>query len=535
MADVVSRTALDMREVSFRYDAGDAADAAEVPPDAFADARQTASPPALDDASLRLAPGECVVLCGGSGCGKTTLTRVANGLIPSFFHGVFTGSCLTCGLDTTQVPIDRLTPLTGSVFQNPKTQYFNANSTDELAFPCENMGMETAEINRRVSEVAERFGVADLLERDVLRLSGGQRQRIAMAAANMLEPRLVVLDEPTSNLDSSAIDDMRLLVARMKADGVAVLVAEHRLAWLNGVADRYVVFKSGRIVRSCAADEFLALSPDTVAGMGLRALDLEPYRQRVRGLVASEAASGRGADGASGVPLLRTRDLVIGHDRRRTGLRFGLAGAGRANGRDHRGVQDRSMPFRRAVDDLTLYRGQIVGLMGRNGAGKTTLVRTLTGLMRPLSGQIELDGRVANAHALTRAGFMVMQDVNYQLFSASVREELMLGFDEDDADARTRCDSILDELDLTAFADRHPMSLSGGQKQRVAIGSALMCGKDLIVLDEPTSGLDRLHMEQVGRLLRRLADSGRTLLVVTHDEELAAGWCDRIVMLSDQR
>ena len=169
--------------------------------------------------------------------------------------------------------------------------------------------------------------------------------------------------------------------------------------------------------------------------------------------------------------------------------------------------------------------------MGNNGYGKTTLVRTLTGLIKPVSGTIELDGKPAKPRDLTRAGFLVMQDVNYQLFSDSVREELLIGLDETDDGITTQANQVMADLDLTAFAERHPMSLSGGQKQRVAIGSALMCGKALIILGKPTSGLDRYHMEQVGELLRQLAAQGKAILVVTHDEELAAGWCDRIVDL----
>ncbi|WP_223846946.1 ABC transporter ATP-binding protein [Bifidobacterium rousetti] len=504
-----------VEDVSFRY----AADAGD-------------SSPALDDVSLTVGAGECVVLCGASGCGKTTLTRVVNGLAPSFFRGAFSGRAITCGLDAARVPIDRLTPLVGSVFQNPKTQYFNANTTDELAFPCENMGMDPDGINRRVDAVARRFDVTHLMGRSVFGLSGGQKQRIAVAAASVLEPRLVVLDEPTGNLDARAIDDMRDMVMRMKADGMAVLVAEHRLAWLNGVADRYVVFEAGRIVREYAADEFLRLSSGCVAAMGLRALDLGPYRRRVRELASCEAE--RETNAARDVPLLRTRGLTVGYARRRRFRFGGPGGPGGPGGRGGVGASggDASAAFSRAIPDLVLRRGEIVGLMGPNGCGKTTLVRTLTGLAKPLAGRVELDGATARPHELTRAGFLVMQDVNYQLFSDSVREEITLGLDGTDPAVRERCDRILDDLDLTRFADRHPMSLSGGQKQRVAIGSALMCGKDLIVLDEPTSGLDRFHMEQVGRLLRHLADLGRAVLVVTHDEELAAGWCDRIVDLA---
>lgn len=416
-----------------------------------------AAEPALRDITLTVPAGECIVLCGASGCGKTSYTRVANGLIPSFFHGAFAGNQTTCGLDVETVPIDRLTPLVGSVFQNPKTQYFNANVTDELAFPAENIGLPAEDINR------------------------------------------LVLDEPTSNLDANAIADMRAMIEQMKDEGLTIVIAEHRLAWLNGVADRYVVFDGGHIVQDYEADEFLSLSPGCVAAMGLRALDLQPYRHRIATLASSPAA-----DECTSA-LLGTHNLTIGY-----------------KGKDG---------FTRAIPDLRFRAGEITGLMGNNGCGKTTLVRTLTGLIKPVSGRIELNGVPAKPRDLTRAGFLVMQDVNYQLFSDSVREELLIGLDETDAGITAQANQVMADLDLAAFVERHPMSLSGGQKQRVAIGSALMCGKDLIILDEPTSGLDRYHMEQVGELLRQLASQGKAILVVTHDEELAAGWCDRIVNL----
>ncbi|NEG55517.1 ABC transporter ATP-binding protein [Bifidobacterium platyrrhinorum] len=473
---------------------------------------------ALHDVSLGVRAGECVVLCGASGCGKTTLTRVVNGLAPAFFHGDLDGSAVTCGVDAARGPVDRLTPLAGSVFQNPKTQYFNANTTDELAFPCENMGMPADEIGRRVADVARRFDVTGLLDRDAFRLSGGQRQRIAVAAATVLGPRLVVMDEPTGNLDAAAVDDMRRAVIRLKAEGVAVLIAEHRLAWLNGVADRYVLCERGRITREWDAGEFLAMPAGRVADLGLRATDLGPARSRVARLKASAPAVGGADDGA----LLRTEGLVVGYGGR----------SRRASPLRRRGRGERRDAFRRAIPDMALRRGEIVGLMGRNGAGKTTLVRTLTGLSRPLSGRILLDGAPARARGLMRVGFLVMQDVNQQLFADSVRGELSLGMDPSDGDLAARRERLLDDLDLADVADRHPMSLSGGQKQRVAIGSALMCGKGLIVLDEPTSGLDRPRMERVGALLRDLARRGAAVLVVTHDEELAAGWCDRVIGMS---
>ena len=457
-----------------------------------------AAEPALRDITLTVPAGECIVLCGASGCGKTSYTRVANGLIPSFFHGAFAGNQTTCGLDVETVPIDRLTPLVGSVFQNPKTQYFNANVTDELAFPAENIGCRprTSIVVSRPWLSALALGICCIAASSPVRR---QEQRIAVAAATMLGPRVVVLDEPTSNLDANAIADMRAMIEQMKDEGLTIVIAEHRLAWLNGVADRYVVFDGGHIVQDYEADEFLSLSPGCVAAMGLRALDLQPYRHRIATLASSPAA-----DECTSA-LLGTHNLTIGY-----------------KGKDG---------FTRAIPDLRFRAGEITGLMGNNGCGKTTLVRTLTGLIKPVSGRIELNGVPAKPRDLTRAGFLVMQDVNYQLFSDSVREELLIGLDETDAGITAQANQVMADLDLAAFVERHPMSLSGGQKQRVAIGSALMCGKDLIILDEPTSGLDRYHMEQVGELLRRTGEQGKAILVVTHDEELAAGWCDRIVNL----
>lgn len=570
-------------------------------------------PPALADVTLGIADGEFVVLCGQSGCGKTTFTRLLNGLIPSFHTGDLTGACTVYGLECGQAAIEEYAALVGSVFQNPKTQYFNAFVADELAFPCENAGWEPARIRGRVDEVAQRFGIAHLLDRSIFRLSGGEKQRIAVASACMLRPRLLVLDEPTSNLDRRAMDDLAALLGDIKRMGVTIVVAEHRLAWCAGLADRYVLFESGRVVGDHTAARFAAIPEARREAMGLRTLDVAPFRRRVDALAArwperaDAAANARAADdtppapprpvesatapvpttpvptpavptpadsadtvarlrgtplpespaapptGPHAVPeppltddrtddtppsprqpagagtaapatrdaLLSTRGLVVGH--RPAGRRW---------------FRRRCTPdtggFSRPIPDLDLFPGEIVGVMGHNGAGKSTLVRTLVGLARPLAGDVLRRGAAARPRTLMRAGFLVMQDVNYQLFADSVRGELLLGTpgeDDERAAIRAVCDAVLRELDLTGLADRHPMSLSGGQKQRTAIASALVCGKELIVLDEPTSGLDRRHMVQVGMLLRRLAERGKAVLVVTHDEELAAAWCDRILDL----
>ena len=406
---------------------------------------QSAPSPALQDVTLTVQPGECVVLCGRSGCGKTTFTHLLNGLSPEFYPGTLTGRCTAAGLAAGEAAIEAYVPQVGSVFQNPKTQYFNVDTTAELAFPCENAGMEPQAIRRRVDEVVEQFRLGPLMDRSVFKLSGGEKQRVAFAAACMLGPRLLVLDEPTSNLDAAAIAQLHDMIAVMKQQGVTVVLAEHRLAWITDLADRYFFFAADRLAAQWSAAEFAALPADTLAGYGLRARTLDDCRAGIR-----------------------------------------------------------------------------------NGIGKSTMARTLCGLLEPVSGKICRNGRPANARERLRSSFLVMQDVNYQLFSDSVREEVLLG-----AAHPERCDAVLRALGLDGLADRHPMSLSGGQKQRVVVAAAMLSDKPLILLDEPTSGLDLGSMQQVGQLLQEWKAQGKTLLVITHDEELAANWCDRVIRWDD--
>ena len=453
---------------------------------------QGSKAPALQGVGLAIGAGECVLLCGKSGCGKTTFTRLLNGLAPAFFPGKMLGSCRVGDLLAGTAAIEEYVPLVGSVFQNPKTQYFNVDTTAELAFPCENAGMPSAEIRSRVQDCARRFGLTGLMDRSIFRLSGGEKQRIAFAAACMLGPRLLVLDEPTSNLDAGAIVQLHDMIAAMKAAGVTIVLAEHRLAWITDLADRYFFFEDGHLAARWTAAEFAALPAEVLTTRGLRARELSPCRARLREKAALPAPA-RAA--------IQVQGLTLGYSKR--------------------------SPIR-TLPDFSLAYGEIVGLMGHNGIGKSTLARTLCGLIKPLGGQIVWDGTPAKPRSCTRRSFLVMQDVNYQLFSDSVREEVLLG-----AAHPERCDEILAALSLTQLADRHPMSLSGGQKQRVVVAAAMLSGKDLIVLDEPTSGLDHAHMQQVGQLLQQLKQAGKIVLVITHDEELAADWCDRVIQWND--
>ena len=445
---------------------------------------------ALKTIDLQIKPGECIVLCGKSGCGKTTFSRLLNGLIPSFFPGEREGQCSTFGLETGSAAIEDYVPLVGSVFQNPKTQYFNVDTTAELAFPCENVGMPSAQIKDRVETVAHDFDLEQLLDRSIFKLSGGEKQRIAFGVACMLNPKLLVLDEPTSNLDYRAIRDLHDMIAKKKAEGTTIVIAEHRLAWIVDLADRFYFFEDGTLAGQWTIAEFKALPEEELQQMGLRPLDIAPYHQ--------QAIEKSKIKPAYRNPLISAENLFVGYGKK-------------------------SAIYK--IEDFSICKGEIVGLMGHNGVGKSTLAKTLCGLLKPVAGSIA----PRKEKERIKHSFLVMQDVNYQLFSDSVREDVLLG-----AARPELCDQVLESLGLLELADRHPMRLSGGQKQRVAIASAMLSGKDFIVLDEPTSGLDYYHMTQVAKLLQQLKEQGAAVLVITHDEELAAGWCDRIVYLHDK-
>ncbi|WP_455718463.1 ABC transporter ATP-binding protein [Anaerosporobacter sp.] len=445
----------------------------------------------LDNVNLEINKGECVILCGKSGSGKTTLSRLFNGLIPNFFEGDLVGDSTVAGLMSGQSEIENYVSHVGSVFQNPKTQYFNVNTTAELAFPCENSGYEPEIIVQRILEVSQEFGIEHLLDRNIFRLSGGEKQRIAFAAACMLNPQILVLDEPTSNLDSSAIEDLKNLIIKEKDAGTTIIIAEHRLAWTVDFADKYIYFDSGKAVNVWSNSEFRSLTNKTLNNLGMRVSDLTDVQKAVTKKCMDNKQQRN--------PLLKINNLSVGYNKKKSVYH---------------------------IADFSIQKGEIIGIMGHNGIGKSTFGKTLCGLLKPISGQIIWAERPLKAKQLLKKSFLVMQDVNYQLFSDSVREEVLIGVDDD-----SQCDYVLQSLGLAEYADRHPMSLSGGQKQRVAIASAILSGKELIILDEPTSGLDRYHMEQVGILLQNLKHQDKAIIVITHDEELVAGWCDRVKYL----
>lgn len=449
--------------------------------------------PFLKNINLEVTPGECVLICGSSGSGKTTFSRLINGISPNYLEGDLKGQLYTTDLKAGEAEIEEYVPVVGSVFQNPKTQHFTVDTTSELAFPLENTGADPEFIREQIKNKAESFQISYLLDRNIFELSGGEKQQIAFVAANMLEPAILVLDEVTSNLDQEAIHRIRHMVQELKNKNMTIIIFEHRLSWTKDLVDRYVLFEKGKVKDEWTASDFNELSNEDLHHLGLRSMDLSIHRKKIQEKIKHSKENMSG--------MLQTNNLDIGYSNRDVLSEL----------------------------DLDFQSGEILGLMGPNGTGKSTLANTLTGLQKPISGEIIWKNEKMSPKQLIQKSFLVMQDMNYQLFSDSVEDEILLG-----AEHSEYLEDVMEDLNLTDYKDRHPMSLSEGQKQRVAIASALLSGKEIIIFDEPTSGLDYLHMERFGKLLNKLKATKAVIIVITHDEELASEWCDSIIQLEKQ-
>ncbi|MDK7723928.1 ABC transporter ATP-binding protein [Slackia exigua] len=458
--------------------------------------------PALKEVSLSVADGECVLLCGKSGCGKSSVIRLINGMIPNFYEGELTGSVLHDGRLVSELPLHAIAEKTGTVFQNPRTQFYTVNTTSEIAFGCENLGMPRERIVERVQRTVEDLEIEDLMDRSIFELSGGEKQIVAFASVYAMRPSVYVLDEPSANLDMSAVERLRRILALLKRQGATIVIAEHRLFYLRDLFDRAVCMEDGRVRAEYTQSELAAFDAAERERMGLRFLSLAEAPVRASNSDVTAAVR------AGAVPGER---LVLSR----------LEG--------FRGKQ-RVL----CVEDETFEAGRIHAVVGPNGAGKSTFAAALCATLKKASADCSLDGERLSARRRLKLSYLVMQEVGHQIFSDSVETEVTLGSREADEAARARkLEHVLDDLDLSGLEQRHPMTLSGGQKQRVIIASACFSGKRVLLFDEPTSGLDYAHMLQTARILRRLRDAGAFIFVITHDYEIIAEVCDEVVHLKD--
>ncbi len=508
-----------------------------------------ASRAALDDVSLTIEPGELVVIAGGSGSGKSTLLRAVSGLVPHFHGGTFSGSVCVGGLDTRSHGPGELAASVGTLFQDPETQVVMGTVRAELGFGLRNRGLGDAAVARGVEEASLALGISPLLDRVTAELSGGELQRTALGAALAGRPDVLVLDEPTSQLDPVAGDELIGLLRRANEDAdTTILLAEHRLERCLYAADRAIAIERGRIVCDGTPAEFLAWAishapalatpgATLLAGVGCEPVaGVKGARAALRrqGLLPEVGTDGRVADGrvAGGrLPDGRLPDDGTESEWRKStsppdksanwrrslpSLNRRDRGSTRPPALEFRGVwhELRSGPVLLRGVDLTLAPGERVALLGRNGAGKSTLLRHAAGLAAPTRGTVRAAGRVG----------LLMQNPGDYLVHERVCDEA--------PEAALRAVG----LDGPAFAQRHPRELSGGEKQRLALAVVLGDPGDraeptaVLCLDEPTRGMDRDHKRTLTALLEGLDEA---VLVATHDAEFAASFARRVLLLAD--
>lgn len=449
----------------------------------------------VHDITLSIPQGQIILLCGGSGCGKTTLTRMINGLIPHFYEGEMDGTVTVCGNITADKELHELAPFVGSVFQNPKSQFYTVKTDTEIVFACENVGMPKEQILANFEQIVNELDISALLGKSLFSVSGGEKQKIACASVAALRPPIIVMDEPTSNLDMRTISYLKRIIHKWKSEGKTVIIAEHRLYWLMDVADRVIYMRDGRIEQDLSIDEFRQYSVSELHQMGLR---------------NSATSENVMYDYQLPNQWIEFKNFCFAYKNTTTEALH--------------------------IDTLRIPKGAVIGVLGNNGAGKTTFGRCLCGLEKRVTGSLTLDTKTLNRKQRIALSYIVMQDVNHQLFTESVMDEVLLSMEKQvgtEKEKETKALSILQRLKLLEFKDCHPMSLSGGQKQRVAIASALASGKEILVYDEPTSGLDYRHMLDVAGAIREMKKMNNTQFIITHDAELVSYCCDYIILMEN--
>ncbi len=439
---------------------------------------------------LDVKEGEFLVLTGGSGCGKTTLTRLINGLAEQFYEGSLKGCITLLGRNISEYPLYEIGKKVGSIFQDPKSQFFSSITEDEIAFGCENYGIPYEELDGRVSKAIKRINGDMLRGKEIYPMSSGEKQKIAVASVNAVNPEIYVFDEPSANLDMYSVEALKNLMGELKAEGHTIIVAEHRLYYLTSLADSFLYMENGSIKEKWTPEDLLSMPEDERRKIGIRAADLHHIEVDI--------------------PPTQEKDVTLE-------------------------VKDLSFSYRKhpVFHDISFraYAGDLIAIIGHNGIGKTTLSSILCGMQKERVGQVLYYGKEVSKRKRKDFTYFVMQNTDCQLFGDSVEEELLLN---GKGSTQKQRDDLLKLYGLFEWKDRHPATLSGGQKQRLTLAVSDWIDTPILILDEPTSGLDFKNMVRISEHLKALAQKGKTILMITHDYEFAAMTCNRVLHFVDK-
>lgn len=435
---------------------------------------------------LEIKKGECVLVLGKSGSSKTTFFRLLNGLIPEYYQGKLDGLCKVLDYVVGKNSLEEFSNKIGSIFQFLESQFFYPKIIDELVFPCENQGISDEEIKIRLNELLTVFDIKDLLHKNIHEISGGQAQILAMMVILMQNPELILLDEPTSNLDNFYINKIKEVLLKLKQMQKTIIIIEHRIHHLIDVVDRVLIFENGKIIKDLTIKEFLNISNKTLNEMGLRSYDI-----------------------SNSISIIQTKKNIstISENLKLKKVKLGY----------HNN-------YFKTIDNISFGNNQIIGISGKNGSGKTTLAYNIAGIYDSKENLIYYNDKLFNKNLRIKNTSLLMQDVRYQLFCDSVKKELCLGNEN-----LILYDEVVEKLALKPYENKHPAYLSGGWQQRLLIGSTLLMQKKIIILDEATSGLDYEAMDRIFKLLKSIKNQDNMIIVISHDEEFLANICDIII------
>ena len=439
----------------------------------------------LKNISLNIKKGECILLTGKSGSGKSSIINSINGLAVRYDGASIDGSIRIRNKDIKNLKLYEISMLVSSVFQNPKTHFFNVNTTLELLFYLENIGLSRYEMEKRLTEMLNLFPIEHLLNRDIFKLSGGEKQILCIAASYISGNEIIVLDEPSSNLDEENIKVIKEMLVQLKDKGKTLIISEHRIFYLMDIIDKIFLIKDGEIQSEYTKIDFMKFSTKKLNELGLR--------DKIKTKLTVPEIKNSGNFNVKNIEF-------------------------KFNGVDNKLL----------LKNISFEMGKIYGIVGTNGLGKSTLLRCLIGCERKSKDEIYLDGKRLSKTDRIKISSLVMQDVNHQLFTDSVMSEVSLGIKNVEI---SYVEDILKKLDLYELKDCHPMSLSGGQKQRVAIASVLYKNSKLLFFDEPTSGMDYYNMMNISHLINECKSNEKIIFIVSHDQEFLNSIADYIVYL----